>query len=349
MAAEAIARARVSLIKVKSGKTLNLSLSPNLSISQIRDVDTRTYAPDYSKTPLIITPWLGVSGTRDNQMSRSAGAPVYRINGSTNLQDFGATVAQTAPYALTIRRNMSSETAYKIEIEVNYNDPDTNLVTKVMQTMTVTKIDNAGRIITPMMTAPLGYFFNQDRTTLKAKCVLYRGAEEDNDKVRYAWSVLNNAGTYEAITASNAKGITGYNTSEMTIPSSAVVNIATYKCVITDIDPSSSTYNKSVESYISVEDRTDPYELDMYSPQGWKLVDGTGTCEGWPNVYQGGKLLPDPQGSRWDYEWIAEDRNGEAITAWGTQGKKRGRKITMTGEETEQHRIEGFTCLLYSK
>lgn len=105
--AEIIARGQISIIDLNDAKSLNMYLRSSQPTTQIFNSDNNSFVPDWSASPfLVITPELFVSGTTADQMGQVKTKPVYTINGSTNLADYGATVADRAPYALTINKNM---------------------------------------------------------------------------------------------------------------------------------------------------------------------------------------------------------------------------------------------------
>gem|GEM_PF-5486146 len=73
------------------------------------------------------------------------GTPEWKINGSTNLNNFGATAATNSPYILTIKNNLTTLTALTIECTVIYVDPDTGAETTAKAAYTVTKVINTGQ------------------------------------------------------------------------------------------------------------------------------------------------------------------------------------------------------------
>src|SRR5699024_1684896 len=95
------------------------------------------------------------------------------------------------------------------------------------------------------------------------------------------------------ITSANAGGITGYTTNEITIPESAVLNFESFKCEIKDTDPSSGTYNTTVSDIISFADMSDPYQVEITTPQGTTLTSGLTQTTLTVQVWQNGALLSD--------------------------------------------------------
>lgn len=97
-----IARGQITIVDLNDGKSINLFLSSNQPATQIFNQENSSYVPNYSETNLVISPEVYVSGTATNQVARLKGTPVWKINGSPTLNNFGATAATTSPYNLTI-------------------------------------------------------------------------------------------------------------------------------------------------------------------------------------------------------------------------------------------------------
>jgi hypothetical protein len=70
---------------------------------------------------------------------------------------------------------------------------------------------------------------------------------------------------------------TGVTTSTITIYPNAVTNIQTFKCVITDKDSTSGTYNQTFQDYITILDMQDPYSVIIESTGGNVFKDGIGS------------------------------------------------------------------------
>ena len=332
----AIARGQITIVDLNDAKTLNLFLSSNRPATQIFNKENTTYAPDYTVSPyLVITPQLFISGAATSQISRIKQAPVWKINDSANLAEFGASAAQTAPYALTIIENLTDTAYLKIECEVIYVDQVTLVETIVKATMTITKTENSGQLICAIAYAPQGTIYKQGVASLKAHCDMWRGSQIDAVDVSYKWYKLVGGG-WTQLTAGNNFGCTGYTTNEITIPAEAVLNIATFKCECTDTDPAAGTYNTFVADVISFVDLTDPFQLEISSTTGDKIVNGTGSTTLTVNVWQKGQVI---DGSTVDasytFSWRKFDKDGVADNTWGTSGVKTGRTLVVPASEID--------------
>lgn len=329
-----ISRGQITIVDLNDGKSINLYLGSNVATTQIFNKENSSYVPNWVASPfLVITPEVYVTGVGTNQVSSLKGVPVWKINGSTTLSTFGATAATTAPYALTIKNNMTSVNQFQVECEVTYVDPDTTAETKAKTNITYTKTTNAGQLICAIAYAPNGTVFkNGDVASLKAHCDMWRGSVIDNTNVTYKWFKLGN-GTWTEITSANAGGITSFTTNEISIPESAVLNFESFKCEIKDTDAASGTYNTTVSDIISFADMSDPYQVEIATPQGTTLTSGLTSTTLTVNCWQNGVLLPDSFFTGATCTWRKFNKLGVADAAWGTSGVKTGRTLTVTRDE----------------
>jgi len=326
-----LAQQTYTIRRLIDGRTLNFLLQSNHALTQVFTPDPKTYVPNYTTAPLVITPSLLISGESGDQIARLKSAPTWKINDSATLTTFGATAAAAAPYALTIRNNMDTISTMKIDCEAIYVQPATLAEMTVKTTMTLTKVSNNGASIIAVASAPIGTIYKNGLvSTLKARCDMWRGSEIDNTNVTYAWAI-NQTGTWVTLTSANAAtyGITGFTTNEITIPASAVINYASFKCIITDKDSGSSTYNRSVEDVISFVDMSDPYEIDVVMPLGDGVVSG-GSVKVKIEVRQGSTRMPDSFFTGKTVKHFRFGSTGVMDDTWGTSGYKAGRELTIT-------------------
>jgi hypothetical protein len=329
-----ISRGQITIVDLSDGKSINLYLGSNVALTQIYNKENSTYTPNWAASPfLVITPEVYVTGVPTNQISRLKGPPTWKINGSTSLTTYGATASTTPPYALTIKNNMASYAQMMVECEVVYVDPDTTAETVAKSNISYAKTENTGQLICAIAYAPNGTVFkNGSATSLKAHCDMWRGSVIDNTLVAYKWYKLG-SGVWTEITSSNAGGITGYTTNEITIPASAVLNFESFKCEIRDNDSASGTYNTKVSDIISFADMSDPYQVEITSPQGTTLTSGLTQTTLTAQVWQSGALLSDTFFTGATCRWRKFDKNGVQDTSWGSAGIKTGRSITVTRSE----------------
>ena len=118
----------------------------------------------------------------------------------------------------------------------------------------------------------------------------------------------------------NNFGVTGYITNEITIPESTVLNFATFKCVITDLDSKSITYGQSVYATASFLDQQDPLQIAFNTPEGTIFKNKTGTITIEAEVWRNGEEL-DEDGSTYIYDWIQYDKDGQVIPTFSRINK----------------------------
>lgn len=350
MAQEIIARGQISIIDLNDAKSLNMYLKSNQPTTQIFNTDNNSFVPDWSKNNLVITPELYVSGTTTDQINQVKTKPVYTINGSTSLADFGASVEATAPYKLTINTNMLKVSQMRIQVSAVYTDPEiAAFETPVKAEIQFTKTTNAGATICAIAYTPKGNVFKNDQTaTLLAHCDMWRGSTIDNTDVAYQWYKMAGTGDWEALTVNKSFGCTGYNTNELTIPASAVLNFDSFKCECTDTDSSSGTYKTKVFDVLSFFDQSDPYYVEVYSTTGDKLLNGQGSTALSAKVWQAGTCFDDQDAiAKFDFKWKKFNSSGVQDNNWGTAGIKTGASITVMASEVTQKST--FVCEIYTK
>lgn len=332
-----IARGQITIVDLNDAKSVNMYLGSNQPLTQIFNKENSTYVPNWTATPfLVITPELYVSGTTANVISRLKAAPTYTINGGA-ITAFGGTVGAAAPYALTVKNNMTAVSQLKVDCSGIYVDPDTGLETQVKSVVQFTKTENTGQLVCAIAYAPKGNVFKNDQSsTLTAHCDMWRGSSIDVDKVSYQWHKLKTDGTWESLATPNAYGITGTTTNEITIPAAAVLNFESFKCVIKDIDAASGTYNTSVSDIISFSDLSDPYVIEVSSTTGDKMVNGQGSTTLNAKVWQDGSVFADSAAdTKFVFSWTKFKKDGTQDAAWGTSGVKTGKSVTVNASEVD--------------
>lgn len=341
-----IARGQITIVDLNDAKSLHMYLGSNQAATQIYNSDNKGYVPNYSSSPLVITPELYVSGTAANIISQLKAAPTWTINGSGTLKTFGATVGTTAPWALTINNNMSSVAQMRIECTGVWTDPDTLVDLTVKAMFTVTKSTNAGAICCAIAYAPNGTIFkNNDVQTLTAHCDFWRGSSIDNTNVGYQWQKLVN-GAWQNLGSSNA----GYNTNEVTISASDVLNYQTFRCEITDNDKASDQQQTKFYDMVSFADLSDPYVVEIASTTGDKILNGTGSTTLTANVWQNGTMFAATDAAKkFVFTWTKFKKDGTQDTSWGdtTTHTKSGQTITVLASEIDSKGT--FQCELSYK
>lgn len=292
-----------SVKKLIDGKTLTFNLSANC-YSQIMSKDPTTFLPDFTQagSNLVVTPYLYESG--GGSTNKVVSAPRWFINteelqgtnGTTNKTKWGATVNTTASYTLVINKNLTDNVNIIIRAEYDYTDVISGAQTTVIQEITVTRQENAGTTILAQIDCPQDTFVTTTAGVAASDLVLtarmIRGGEEDTTGVTYKWFVRSYSDSlYKQITTTAAPSgsglpagalFAGANTKTLTVKSGAVINVGSFKLEVTDTDTTSSTYNKTAVTYVTLFDMTDPYEVKIDQPQG----DGVNTTNSVAAIFQ---------------------------------------------------------------
>ena len=182
-------------------------------------------------------------------------------------------------------------------------------------------MENAGANILANLYMPDGDTFDNAGKALKIHCDLMRGGDIDTSNVTYTWFQLRN-GVWTKLETGNANGISGFTSNEITVPASAVVNVGIFKCVIKDTDTASATANKEVFAIGTLYDGSDPYEIDVFQPNGDNVAEG-GTLLHWFRIRQGATYITDSVilGAHNMRVWRFA-ANNTIDTTWGTSGYK---------------------------
>lgn len=331
-----VARGQITITDLNDGKSLMFYLSSNQGTSQIYNVDTQTYTPNYPTSPyLVITPELYVSGTSTNVIANLKARPTVTINGTSittsNNTTYSAVVASASPWKLTIKKNLAAN--MRIEYTGIYVDPDTLAETTVRAGITITRLETAGSTVIPFVTSSGEKFVNGEVSSIVLHCDVHRGSTIDTTNITYQWQRKGDGvGGQTWVNCTNtANVVAGATTQEMTIYPDAVLNFDDFRCVITDTDANSATNGQSFNSNtVSVIDLSDPYTLDVTSTTGNVLTAGATSTTLKVDVRRGGELLTETEHGNFTFSWTKYDKDGNIDTSWGTNGVTTGRTVSVT-------------------
>ena len=221
-----VARGQVTIIDQNDAVSIQAFIGPNQPLTQVYNKDTNTYVPSWTATPyLVLTPSLFVSG-------KGATDQITTVGNASNLtpgikagsakwykndiaiisgQDNCTISAGSGRYALTVKSNYMSTGLPQIRFRFEAIYIDGNGLEIAFRTdIQFTQHQSAGATIVAVAYAPDGVVFkNDDVSTLRAHCDLWRGATIDNTDVQYTWgikdsSVFQNTTVKAAMPAGNA-------------------------------------------------------------------------------------------------------------------------------------------------
>ncbi|MEH7209791.1 hypothetical protein V7094_26875 [Priestia megaterium] len=335
----AIATSQITIIDYNDALSLTGFISSNKATTQIYNPDNGSFTPDWSVSPyVVLTPSLFIMGTSTDIIASNnvqsiewydATAPTTKLTASSTYGLSAFTAGQNRP--LTIKQNIltGSTLSKDFIVEIVYKDPSTGLNLTYKTSISFGRITNGGGITNAIVTSPAGNIFkNGGGGTLTAKADLWRGNTIDSTSVTYQWysqdaSQATDVGGgvgWKKLDGTYNMGTTGYATNTLTIPNTAVANLQVFKCVVTDTDSLSNTYNQTFSGTIVFIDQTDPIQVSVTSSGGDVFKNGVGSSTLTAKVFQAGTEIDTTSPYKYTYKWYKYDKNGSLVTGWGGTG-----------------------------
>jgi hypothetical protein len=345
-----IATGQISIIDYNDALTLTGFISSNKPKTQQYNPDSGVYNPDWSASNLTLTPSLFILGSSDDIISSAqvqsitwydAEAPSTPLATDTNY-----TVPTSGLKTLTIKKNvLAAKVAKDYICVIVYRDVTTNLDLTYKMGISFNKVVNGGGIADAVAWCPDGNIFKNDSiATIKAHCDLWRGSLIDDTLVTYQWykqdstvSTDQGAGVgWRKLNGTTNYGITGYTTNEITVPNSAVLNIAVFKCQIKDIDPASNTYNDYFYDTVTIVDQSDPVQVSVTSSGGDVFKNGVGSTTLTAKLFRAGEEI-DSAGTTYAYKWYKYDKDSALVANWGGAGidYKTGKTLSVGSNDVD--------------
>src|SRR5574344_840090 len=330
------AQGQFTIIDYNDALTLTGFIGSNLAKSQMYTPDNGTYNPNWASTNLVLTPSLYVIGTTTDRITSSSVTSVkwYVGSSSTAITTAGNyALSGTKNHILTVKANvMAGLAGIDYKCVITYKDSATGLSIDHPLSISFSRVVNGGGIVDLLVTTPSGNVFkNSEVTTLTAKAELWRGSTVDTTNVSYKWAIMDSSVTATTSTGYDASfGIgwkkladttgkyTGTTTATLTIYASAVDSYAVFRCVATDSDSASNTYNSTFTDVATFIDNADPIQVVITSTGGDVFKNGQGSTTLKAVVYQAGVEI-DISGTG-TYSWTKYNKDGAIDTAWGTSG-----------------------------
>ena len=343
------AQGQFTIIDYNDALTLTGYIGSNLAKSQMYNPDNATYSPDWSSTNLVLTPSLYVIGTTTDQITTAAVTSVkwYVGSNTTALTSSGNyALSGTKSHILTVKGNvMAGLPGIDYRCVITYKDDSTGLSITHPLTISFSRVVNGGGIVDLLVTTPSGNVFkNSEVATLTAKAELWRGSTVDTTNVTYKWGVMDSTVTSSSSAGYDASFGTGWRklsdttgmysgttTSTITVYAAAVDSYAVFKCVATDSDSTSNTYNKTFTDVATFIDNSDPIQVVITSTGGDVFKNGVGSTVLTAVVYQAGaEIDADGKGT---YTWTKYNKDGAIDTSWGTSGSKTGKTLSVSSSD----------------
>ena len=343
------AQGQFTIIDYNDALTLTGYIGSNLAKSQMFNPDNATYSPDWSSTNLVLTPSLYVIGTTTDKITSTNVTSVkwYVGSSTTALTSSGNYALSGAKsHILTIKGNvMAGQPGIDYRCVITYKDDSTGLSITHPLTISFARVVNGSGITDLLITTPGGNVFkNHEVATLTAKAELWRGSTVDTTNVTYKWAVMDSTVTssssagYDAAFGTGWRKLTdttgmysGTTTATITVYAAAVDSYAVFKCVATDSDSTSNTYNSSFTDVATFIDNSDPIQVIVTSTGGDVFKNGVGSTVLTAVVYQAGaEIDADGKGT---YTWTKYNKDGAIDTSWGTSGSKTGKTLSVSSAD----------------
>jgi len=343
------AQGQFTIVDYNDALTLTGYIGSNLAKTQMYNPDNDTYTPNWASTNLVLTPSLYVIGTTTDQITSSSVTSVkwYIGSSSTAITSSGNyALSGTKSHILTIKGNvMSGQPGIDYRCVITYKDSSTGLSITHPLTISFSRVVNGSGITDLLVTTPSGNVFkNNEVATLTAKAELWRGSTVDITNVTYKWAIMDSTVTSTGASGYDADFGTGWRklsdttgmysgttTSTITIYAAAVDSYAVFRCVATDSDSSSNTYNSKFTDVATFIDNSDPIQVVITSTGGDVFKNGQGSTVLTAVVYQAGTEI-DSEG-KGTYTWTKYNKDGAIDTSWGTSGSKTGKTLSVSNTD----------------
>ena len=345
------AQGQFTIIDYNDALTLTGYIGSNLAKTQMYNPDNDTYSPNWSSTNVVLTPSLYVIGTTTDQITSSSVTSVkwYIGSSTTAITSSGNyALSGTKSHILTIKGNvMAGQPGIDYRCVVTYKDSSTGLSITHPLTISFSRVVNGSGITDLLVTTPTGNVFkNNEVATLTARAELWRGSIVDITNVAYKWAIMDGSVTstsssgYDAAFGTGWRKLTdttgmytGTTTATITIFAAAVDSYAVFKCVATDSDSSSNTYNSKFTDVATFIDNSDPIQVVITSTGGDVFKNGQGSTVLTAVCYQAGtEIDADGKGT---YTWTKYNKDGAIDTSWGTSGSKTGKTLSVANTDVD--------------
>jgi hypothetical protein len=262
---------QLTFLDMTDQKKLSIYLTSNLQTIQIRDSSKTVYNPSWTTTPLVIE--LQAFLDQNEILDYTTLSIQWYVKDGNNQE---VEISGKTGRILTIAENALGESSSKMLTyicKVSYLEEES-----ATSQLTYTLIDESEGVagdsaVVFHVYAPNGTIFSNQSGTLEAKAIAYLGSIEITSGATYQWEAYVD-GEYRQIdnAINNIYTISGFD----------VVNIMTYRCVM--------TYNdKTYVDVITFEDKSDTYVSEMLTIGGTIFKNGQGGSAVYVIVRSNGK------------------------------------------------------------
>ncbi len=297
------------------GISLITRIDSNLPTTQQYDNTNKVIYPSWAGKSLQLTPIVYKIGTGDivSAMSNKQWYTRYAQNtsewGDPIVSGSNGYTINSNSGVLVVSQDKLTETYDQIEFKFTgtYLDPTLKLSFPVEEVITFSRVMNGTPMTIAVITTLDGnQFKNGEPESLRIKAELLRGVTLDTTDLKYKWQTTTNGEWGDMNVATDKDTIT--------ITKQDVPSFAMFRCIITDDDAASTTYNKPYTSdAVSILDMSDPYQAVIESTAGQFFKNKSGSTILICRVYQNGKEV-DAKGEELTYTWTKTDSSGTAVS-----------------------------------
>lgn len=336
----ATARGQVTITDLNDGKQVFFCLTANKSLKQTYKRAGKKYEPDFVSDALVITPDITVSGKSGNAMESASQAPVWTVReddtvifrnsmvAAEAVSCNGISVGATAPYALSIARNISGDTL-QVRCATEYYDASSNMSLVLVADASVSKSTDSGAMATAdILSSGTIFKNNSEPASITLTPVLNRGGEEDATPGGVSGATFTAEWYKDAVTAAkkigSEAGKYAIDGGVLTVYPGGVDSVNQFFVRVTDTDPVSATYGNVYVAGCTIVDMTDTYRVEISSDCGYVFRNGAGKAITLTATVKHGKkevlmgLV---------YKWTVTDAQGNSTTYSGSE-----RTFTVTPE-----------------
>lgn len=300
-----VVRGQVTIIDQDDAVSLQAFIASSQPLTQIFNKDTGVYAPSWATSPfLVLTPSLFVSGKAATDQISSVGnvatltagvkggsAKWYKNGAAISSGQDSCTIGEaSAKYALTVKADHMTVSTPQVRyaFEAIYIGPN-GLEIPFRSEIQFTQHLNAGAMIAAVAYAPDGVVFKNDEvSTLRAHCDLWRGAIIDTTNVTYAWGIKDSAvfanTTLAADAAAGATTVTVASVNNMEAGGKIMIGSVQYTISAVNTSTKAITLTSALTAAVtSGASVSCPYYNSMLGT-GWACLTSTnprGVTAGW--------------------------------------------------------------------
>jgi hypothetical protein len=337
MATSSIARGQITIVDLNDAKLVQVNLQANQSSVQNYNPDTKVYNPNWSSaTPLILSPKIYQTGNSTDMITAGqCSGYKYTVDGTayTSATADKTNFEVTSDGKLKIYQNLSAA-FMEIHFECQFTDPETKQVSTLTADKTLSKNTGSSALLMVRLETAQGTIFDADTNatlnTLTCVAKAFRGGVQDTDNLTYTWEKFDIASAKWVAVATD-KVSTASGVSTLTVSMDDVLDFQTFRCTVQD-----TADNQSAQDLVTFEDKTDPYQVEVVSNSGDKIVNGTGSTTVMARVYRSGNLVESETtaaaSQQFVYTWTKYDKNGNIGSSTNTGGYWHGTtSATKTG------------------